>query len=420
MRILIVLLLCMARISYAQIVTADIGSTYNYSNQLGGINGWLNTGRISYGDTTRATTCLDGNTYVTQNDGFGPNLVLGLNGQAVFLTTMGDFISPSLGVLQTLKNAMTDFGHSSEDIFHNQTSMKSAGISCQWDDDLGLEMMYWSVYQQWSANDPRHGYHVNLMMSRDHGTTWYGPYHTNHTTGAPTITPSATGDGPGVDDFEFDDSIKSIYPVDYCAGGRTCVTVDNNSVYKYGHAESELGEHIYAWRVLLGDLKKGLGSLFQWYKGPIPTTRAQAKAYFIDPANWGTVAQKVAIEPSYEAGGVAFASPVLYIPGLDSYVFVSVGMNAGPTLIGPFTRAHTMSDTEAGWWAPITKSLVVTGNTAMVNWIRARDPSTFLLGDPNNQYGALFHTVTFTGAALPGSDITVRSQTKLSSTTTVH
>jgi hypothetical protein len=384
------------QLAAAQIASVTVGPQLNYSNQQGGINGWANTGRYSHHDTTRSTWCLDNQSYVSGNDGFGPQYVLGVGaGRAVFLTTMSDFLAPGIGALQTLVNSMDTFGNSAQDIFGNQTSMKSAGLDCQWDAGLGLEMMYWSVYQQWSGNDPRHGYHVNLMMSRDHGATWYGPYHTNHSTGAPTITPSATGDGPGVNDQQFDDTIKSIYPMQYCQGGKNCPVVDGNDVYKYGYAESELAEHLWIWRVLLSDYKKGDGSLYQWYKGTDPVNDFQLTG------SWDVSANKAAREPAEESGTVVIVSPPLYLPALHRYVMAIGGAHnsfyQAPTLAGPWTRIYDFPPIDEGWQAPILKSMATNGNIVTVTYFTTMGPGEQLVGDPNNRYGPLFHQVTFYG-----------------------
>lgn len=404
MKLLLPLFL-LAQIASGQILNMTWSRQYSYSTQLNGSNGAVNNGRYSNHDTTRATWCADDRVFVTGNDGYGPQHVIGGSGSAIFLNTMSDF-SPATwgttGVLETLVNPMSSYGHSAQDIFSNGTSMKTEGILCR--KESGVDTLYWSVYQQWSGSDPTHGWHPILIKSLDYGATWCNSAHTNHTTGACTVTPSATGDVPIVTDVMLDDSIKFQHFFQYCKDNTitaNCPAVDRNDVYQYGYSVSELATHAYAYRVLITDMKKMDGTLYQWYKG----------GNWLSDSSWDVSANKIPIEPSIFANDIADVSDPLYIPAFHTYV----------TLFGPGTTAHAPAfyqsqtgvgpwtllfqlplytsspDGDESWNAPVIKSLVMTGNVATINYLTTMGPPEIVFGQATNRYNPIFHVATFTG-----------------------
>lgn len=376
--------------AHAQILSMTWSGQYNYSNQLNGSNGWANNGRFADQDTTRATLCPDdGKTYLSGNDGYGPNSIISASA-AVFLTTMGDFTTPAAGVLQTLVNPMTSLGLAAQDIYSNGNSMKSEGLLCRGG------RLYWSVYQQFSANDTTHGYHSNLMTSLDHGGTWCNPAHTD-SSGTCTVTPSATGDVPGVNDAPLGDVIKFLHFLQYDSGA-----------YQYCYGVSELAAHVYACRVLVTDLPKTHdGSHIFWYKGTDPV-----HDWMLD-ASWDLIANVVSIEPSGYSGNISDVSDALYLPAFHTYVML-FGPRDDSTLppsyyqsqtpVGPWTLLYAKdfyAVLNESWDTPILSSLSVSGNVARINFLTTMGPPEQELGSPTNRYNPIFHVATFMGVVAP-------------------
>jgi hypothetical protein len=402
---LIALIVFAAQFASGQVSSFTWGTQYNYSNQYTGINGWPNNGRHGLQDTTRATVCLDGNTYVTGNDGYGPNYILGFGtGRDIFLTTMTPFTTPGAGVLQTLVNSMDDWGNSSANPYGNNTTPKSSGLLCQWDSGIATESMYWSTYQQ-SLDNPQFGSCTNILRSDDHGATWWNPFHVNHSTGVPTQAGSATGDLPTVSQCEFPSDIKSVMPIQYCTGNKTCPVIDGNDTYIYGYAESQTGTHMYGWRILSADIKKGDGTLFQWYDGPVPTSQAN----FANSSNYTfTEASHVAIEPTEAASDVDIIGPPIYLPAFQRYMTV-IGTTSrnnllfqGVTPFGPWSQLHdfAVEGLAEGWHAPMLGSVITSVLGTSVNYMVTNGPGGIVTDLPqNNTYGPMFHTAQFTGSS---------------------
>jgi hypothetical protein len=394
MRILLAALL-FAQLSSAEIVSMTWGAQNNYSNQLTGINGFPNNGRKSDGDSTRACWAANGNTYVTGNDGNGPQSTYGgSGGRTVFLTTMSPFTVPSAGVLQTPINGMDSYGTINQDIYGAGVSIKSAGLDCQ------NGRLYLSIYHQ-NQSINAHGNMVNIMQSSDNGVTWSKPANVNHTTGVPSSS-SATGDLPGVSEAMFDTTtdIKSIYFAQLCQDGSiSCpdpATVEgcgDISVWKCVIAESSLAQHIYAGRVRIADMTKSDGSFYQWFKGTPGTCSADE--------SYGAIRNKVATEPAQEAGTVVIVSPPLYVPASKAWViWVGGAANAfyqAPSICGPWKQLFLPPINDEGWEAPMLQSMSTVGNVTTIVYMTTFGPSE-RTADELNRYNPIFHVATFTAA----------------------
>lgn len=395
MRSLLIALFSLSILS-AQISNMTWGPVQSYSYQFDGSHGFPNNGRFSDQDTTRTTWCDDNKTYLTGNDGLGPQFVLVINvGRTIFLTTMSDFTVASAGVTQTMVNSMDSFGHSAEDVYHNGTSVKSSGILCQ------NGTLYWATYQQFSATNYQWGSSLNIMKSLDHGATWCNPAHTNHTTGACTITPSATGDIPTVSDSMFDASLKIMHYAQYCKDGIGCPVVERNDVYTYGFVVTEFATHVYASRILTADLKKSDGTLYSYYQGGTCTV----------DGSWGALGTALPIEPNAYSGAVSDVADALYIPGPNFHTYVTLfggggtqsghaGFYQSQSFCGPYVSLLEFPVSDESWNAPILKSLTVNGNNARINYLTTFGPPEQDVGSPQlNLYNPIFHVATFTGSA---------------------
>lgn len=415
-------MLLVSTILQAQAASFVYSPQFNYSNQFTGINGWPNNGRHGFQDTTRATWCLDGNTYVSGNDGYGPNYILGFGtGRNIFLTTMTPFTVPSAGNLQLLTNSMDSFGNSATDVYGNGTTLKSSGMLCNFDTVTSTEIFYWSTYQQESSINDQFGTCTNIMRSDDHGATWWNPSHINHATGVPTQAGSAAGDLPTVSSCMFPTDIKSLVFFQYCQGNQNCIVVDGNNSFIYCLAETQFGTHMYGCRVANADIRKSDGTLYQWYKGPVPTSTAN----FANSANWSfTESDHVAIEPTETANITDIIAPPIYLPAPKRYIIV-IGtltslneMFQGVTPNGPWSLLYNFPGSPPeGWHAPVLQSLATAVATTTVNYLVTNGPGGINTGNPSlNTYGPMFHIATF----LPYFSTVIRGSSKISGVTAIR
>jgi hypothetical protein len=380
-----------------QIGSMTWGPPYSYSNQKTGLNGWPNNGRYSDHDTTELCWAANGNTYLTGNDGWGPQYSLQPSGgRNMFLNTISAFTTPSAGVLETLVNSMDNMGTITQDVYSNGTSMKSGGLFCQGG------AMYWAIYQQ-NISTSSHGSMVNLLKSLDNGATWCNPQDTDTATGTCRVTPGANGDLPSISSAMFDATtdIKLMWFVQYSQDGVTPPLAENNPVYAYGLAASSLAQHLYAYRVRLTDLPKLNGSLYQWYKGGTCST----------DANWDVVGNKVGVEPSDQVGIVSGISAPLYVPNMHAYVIYagaasgSNGFYQAPSICGPWTLLLSLPANDESWEGAILSSMTTGSGTATINFVTTFGPPDRNNGSPElSKYNPVFHVATFT-AATSGSTI---------------
>lgn len=379
----------------AQTITATVGSAVSYNAQYG------STGRFSDHDSTQAAWCADGNTYVTGDDGNGPQAVLS-GGRNTFLTRLSADYST-----QTLVNSMDSLGTITQEVYGNGRSIKSTGIEC----DHGV--MYLFIYAMDDSNF--NGGNVSLLISRDLGATWCNQAHTNHTTGVCTITPVSNGDLPLVSEFLFPASagLSGLLPMKYCQDDSiNCPTVDGNDVYKYFLGQALDQASMYGLRVLRADYPKADGSLYQWYKGG---------SNFRDPANWSSNAvDKVDI--GMVPGNSSLPGQPLYIPQARLYVTIMTSvigatqsnrLYSSPTPFGPWTLVTTLSLNVApvdnlAFYTAVHKSFrLLSATSAAVEYLST---GSYLLrsGDPaTNGYAPWFQTVTFTWPAPPVSTAAV-------------
>ncbi len=401
MRFLLCVLL-IAQSLQAQASSFIPGPLYNYSNQFTGINGWPNNGRHSSGDSTRGTWSLDGNTYVGQDDGFGPNYACTFGvGANMFLATVTPFTTPAAGSLQSLVNCMPAWGHSSQDIWSNSSTIKASGLLANKDSVTGIESLYWSNYQQ-SSNNEQTGSCVNILRSDTHGVSWLNTEHVNHSTGTPTQAADVNGDvTSSASVCMFPADIKSVIYQQYCRGNFACSVVDNNNNWIYCLAESQLGQHMYACRVAPADIKKLDGALYQFYAGPVPSNSTACN----DNSNWTfTEPSHVAVEPSFVANVVDIIGPTIYIPPVHSYMTV-VGTLTGknfllqaPSICGAYSQLFDFGAVQEGWHAPMLASLSTAGAATFVDYMVTSGPPENTAQPQFNTYGVMFHATQFIGA----------------------
>jgi hypothetical protein len=372
----------------------SFGSTLNYNNQHGGLNGWINNGNYDDGDTTRTTWANDGKTYLTQNDGLGPNASL-VGGRNMFLMTISDFTTIGAGVSLTLVNSMDDFGTVTQintNGWSDNSTWKTGGLYSK------DGVFYWSVSRQDVGNN--RSKNASIMKSTDNGGSWCSPAHTDHATGLCSITPSATGDAPtdGQAMFGATTNIQNIHFIQYGQDGATPIAADGNGTYTNCVADSSNWTHMYACRALNTDLPKSDGSLYQFYKGTDPAHDCSVDA------SWGTVGSKVATENAGEAGIVSIISTPIYVPLYRSYVMV-VGntvadanqnqLLSAPTFCGPWSSIASISEViPNGWNVPILKSL----SGSSVTYLSTGGPRQRSLDIPaTSEYNVLINQATFSG-----------------------
>jgi hypothetical protein len=383
------ILLFLALPAWAQF-TMTLGPTLSYNDQNSGVNGWPNNGRHDDRDTTRACWSNDNKTYLTGNDGTGPQFSL-TGGRNLFLTTLSDFINPAAGILSSVVNSMDDFGTITQLNTNGWTdgfSWKTGGVDC-----FNSKIIISAARQRPGA--PYDGGNMSLIWSGDHGATWCNGEHTNHTTGVCTITPSATGDAPtsGAAQWDLTTNIYHIYPVQYGQDSAIPVTTENNNTYKYVYADSGDLQHIYVGRVLLTDYEKFDPTLYSWYSGGTCTSNG----------SWGAVGGKVGIEPAATSGNPVVLSTPVYLAAYGAYVmnvsttslapqmfFKSTSICGGWT---PVLNVVTDPAVEAVWYTPLLKSL----GLASITWVAAATPTHRTSNPDTNEYAIHLNVGTFLG-----------------------
>jgi hypothetical protein len=381
----IILLLSLFAFPLSAQINLSIGARAAYNGQFNGTGGWPNNGRYMDGDSGRSTWCSDGTTYVVFNDGIGPNGSLS-GGRNIFLASLSDnFTGPSGGQLYTVRNSMDIFGTITQNNTNGWTdgkNWKTDGLHCQ------NGAMYMSVYRLGGI----HNGNGSLMKSLDNGATWCSPSHTNHTTGACTITPSATGDAPtnGQNMLDFT-GMRGLQFVQYAQDGGTGPSViENNDTWTYMYLQGDLVTDIYAMRVRNTDLPLLDETKYQFYRGAGSCT---------DDASWSTSQSDKVSMP----GGTNIISNVMYIPSSGYYVLEGIALNqdavfaASRSACGPFKEIGRIpyggdpSQLQA-WFSPVIKTMSTStsGVTTML-WIsgwavggRTGNPATNLYSQYDN------------------------------------
>ncbi len=323
-------------------ITGSVGAGTSYNSQFG------SNGRFSDHDTTEVAWCSNGNIYSTANDGIGPQGVL-TSGRNVFLAQFSsDYMT------ETVVNSLDSLGTIAQDVYGNGTSIKSGGLWCK------NGAMYMTIFQQDRFNF--NGRMANIMKSLDNGATWCDPEHTNHSTGACTMSPSSTGMLPSVDSAMFPTAtgIASLMAVQYCKDGSVdCPVVHNNTTYMYFLGTGLTLQNCYGMRTTVASLPKLDGSTYQYFKG----------GNFLDDARWSSNSDDK-VDICMVPGGTDLPGQLMYIPQARAYftiattAYTPVVKNAFYTSDSPFGPWHLLAslpDNDTAWYAAVAQSFTLTG-----------------------------------------------------------
>lgn len=357
MRRLVIALLAVTLPCSAEIIMS-IGPRTRYNDQFTGVNSWPNNGRHIDDDSGRFTWCSDGVQYGIMNDGNGPNDSL-VSGRNIFIVSISDnFTGPAGGQLYTMRNSMDSYGTITQlntNGWSDNKSWKTEGLHCE-------GAMYASVYRQGGVRFSD----GSLVKSLDGGLTWCNPSHTNHTTGACTVTPSATGDAPTVGQQMFEFTLmRGLQFVQYGQDNASTSVVEGNDVWTYAYLLGQTDPDRYLVRVRHADLPLLDETKFQFYKGSGSST---------SDASWSTdQADKVSL-----VGGSNLISNVMHIRETGYYIMEAIVANqdavffASRSVTGPYLEVARIvyngdpSQLQA-WFSPIIKSISTVPSGS--NWV---------------------------------------------------
>lgn len=379
----------------AQTITMSAGPIRAYNDQFSGANSWPNNGRYFDGDSMIPTLCSDNVTYTIIADGLGPNASL-VGGRNIFIISVSDYVSPAGGALLTVRNSLDDYGtitQTNTNGWTDDSDWKPGGLLCL--TVAGVERMILSVYRQ--AFPVISGANGSLVWSGDRGATWCSSSHTNHTTGACTITPLAIGDAPtnGQQMFEAM-GIRTLKFMQYGKSGFIQGVVDRNDEFVYAFGEGATLADLYLYRISASNLFKMDQTLFAAYKGG--TCSADG--------SWDTT------HPFTSRVGITGLSGLsnlvgqpIYLPTARLYIIPlidSSGNNvflSAKTICGPFTQILSIPSDPAivqAWFYPTLKSMTISNGTINIVFgsgagtqHRTEDPTT-------NKYSYYFMDETFT------------------------